>query len=811
MNGEPADGDCYPNVESNLDIPFSHTCNASHFTQEENNSLNYTELQSAVDDTSTESIAHTWQMNYHESAIYLEEGENNDKFDFHPRSKNALPAYLLVHNHWFYILDLLAVIILLGLAMCEKPAVPGFNVGEGIHASLELLCLSIMAVELVMKVRWMSIRPFFSHPRTVIKLVVVVTMIVESLVVLLRQTSHFRITRALRPIFLIDNHYCKGVRRVVRQILQSLPPILDMLSLLLFFMLIFSILGFYLFSSDPDNPHFSTLQGSFVNLFILLTTANFPDVMLPAYAKSKWSSLFFIVFLIINLYFLMNLMLAVVYETFTRMEKEKFRKLLLHRRKACQLAFHLLVSKTSPASVSFRHFEGLMKYYKPKACKRDVYLMFKTLDITKTGFLSIEEFYQVYEVGPLKWKPKRPEEPWFSNLGNPWEIIFRAIHQLVTWKYTDIIINIVILMNGIWQLIEAAELSSYQNGKIDDLVIRHVRIGDSMASWISVGFITFYIFEALLKMLGLGLYSYFRSGWNIYDFFVTIAGLAGLIAEEFDCPFVFVIILRPLRLLRLFKLKRRYRDVLGTLFIILPRFLSVALVLVVVYYFFAIIGMELFSNYNMKNCCINSTVEQFYHYDNDSLSNGYYYLNNFSNFVASGVTLFELMVVNNWFIIMSGYAAVSTEWSRIYFMIFYIITMVVINIVIAFVLEAFLFRIQYKRMMGDMDKDSLVKVDVSLTRDEIDFCYGKLNQPISHLMAYAEDLASGSIVYRGTRMRTKFSFSLKMYADEAKTWLEAAVQEEEKHKREVLSTFASRQENLESTPDLSNHHRTVTM
>lgn len=33
--------------------------------------------------------------------------------------------------------------------------------------------------------------------------------------------------------------------RVIRQIMQSLPPILDMLSLLLFFMLIFSVLGWY--------------------------------------------------------------------------------------------------------------------------------------------------------------------------------------------------------------------------------------------------------------------------------------------------------------------------------------------------------------------------------------------------------------------------------------------------------------------------------------------------------------------------------------------------------------------------------------
>ena len=72
------------------------------------------------------------------------------------------------------------------------------------------------------------------------------------------------------------------------------------------------------------------------------------------------------------------------------------------------------------------------------------------------------------------------------------------------------------------------------------------------------------------------------------------------------------------------------------------------------------------------------------------------------------VTLFELMVVNNWFILMDGYASVASEWSRLYFMTFYIVTMVVITIVVAFVLEAFLFRIQYQHKMGDIDSKNLI-------------------------------------------------------------------------------------------------------
>lgn len=108
---------------------------------------------------------------------------------------------------------------------------------------------------------------------------------VEAIVVLIRQTSHMRVTRALRPIFLVDCRYCGAVRRYklidlkphqnvlmfvmfvlsdfrkeypskhhltmtvfhpirnLRQIFQSLPPFIDILLLLLFFMVIFAILG----------------------------------------------------------------------------------------------------------------------------------------------------------------------------------------------------------------------------------------------------------------------------------------------------------------------------------------------------------------------------------------------------------------------------------------------------------------------------------------------------------------------------------------------------------------------------------------
>ena len=61
-------------------------------------------------------------------------------------------------------------------------------------------------------------------------------------------------------------------------------------------------------------------------------------------------------------------------------------------------------------------------------------------------------------------------------------------------------------------------------------------------------------------------------------------------------------------------------------------------------------------------------------------------------------------MVNNWYVIMEGFAVTSaTAWSRLFFMSFYIFTMIVMTIIVTFILEAFLFRVQYKQFLSKHD------------------------------------------------------------------------------------------------------------
>uniref|UniRef100_A0AAY4EUU8 Voltage-dependent calcium channel protein TPC1 n=1 Tax=Denticeps clupeoides TaxID=299321 RepID=A0AAY4EUU8_9TELE len=661
----------------------------------------------------------SWEINYQEAAIYLQEGENNDKFFTHPRNPQALNAYLFAHNHLFYLMELLTGVLLMMLSLSEAPAVPSLRLDVYVHATLELLALVMVAFELCMKLRWLGFHTFIRHKRTMVKTSVLLIQFIEAIVILVRQTSHLRVTRALRPIFLVDCRYCGAVRRNLRQIFQSLPPFIDILLLLFFFMVIF---------------YFNTLENSIVSLFVLLTTANFPDVMMPAYSRNRWSCVFFIIYLSIELYFIMNLLLAVVFDTFNGVEKMKFKSLLLHKRSAIDHAFHLLVTRQRPDGISLKQFDGLMRFYKPRMCARDRFLTYKALNQSDTPALCLEDFYKFYEVIGLTWKARQSREHWFDDFSHTMFLIFKGIYILVKSKAFQYAMYVVVAVNGIWILVETNML----NGGL--------RSGTVARSYIV--FLTIYGVEMLLKITGLGPMAYFSSGWNLFDFLVTVIAFLGLIATAFNMePFYFIVILRLLQLLRLFKIKQRFRNVLDTMFELFPRMASLGLTLIIFYYSFAIVGMEFFADVIYPNCCNTSTVADAYRQVNITIGNdtvlqdGYYYLNNFNNILSSFVTLFELTVVNNWYITMEGVTSQTSHWSRLYFMTFYIVTMVVMTIIVAFILDAFVFRMNYSRK----------------NRETLDNSEGSVLD---------------SVVFLGRRARTKSDLSMKMYEEEIQEWYE---------------------------------------
>ncbi len=75
-----------------------------------------------------------------------------------------------------------------------------------------------------------------------------------------------------------------------------------------------------------------------------------------------------------------------------------------------------------------------------------------------------------------------------------------------------------------------------------------------------------------------------------------------LILEAVSPAHSVLAVFRPVKFIRLLHLKRRYREIINTLYVLSRRLITVGLLILVVYYAFAIIGMEFLSDTVFEGC-----------------------------------------------------------------------------------------------------------------------------------------------------------------------------------------------------------------
>lgn len=92
---------------------------------------------------------------------------------------------------------------------------------------------------------------------------------------------------------------------------------LPMVIFIVVYVMYFAITGVYLFAGTLEGSQsFTNFWTAFYTIFITLTTSNFPNVMLPSYAVNRLAGIFFVIYLLIGLFLLMNLLLAIFYSSY---------------------------------------------------------------------------------------------------------------------------------------------------------------------------------------------------------------------------------------------------------------------------------------------------------------------------------------------------------------------------------------------------------------------------------------------------------------------------------------------------------------
>ena len=156
----------------------------------------------------------------------------------------------------------------------------------------------------------------------------------------------FRFLRVLRPAFIICSEEKQSIRRAVYNIYTTIPDIMSILLLLICSILLFGLMALKLFGKRdlPGAPkiYFKTYWDSFYDLYVLMTTANSPDVFMPAYNDNDGWMIFFIIFIILDTYIFMNLFLAVIYNNYKQNVKRDVSEILEMKQTKLRKAFRIL-------------------------------------------------------------------------------------------------------------------------------------------------------------------------------------------------------------------------------------------------------------------------------------------------------------------------------------------------------------------------------------------------------------------------------------------------------------------------------------
>ncbi len=147
---------------------------------------------------------------------------------------------------------------------------------------------------------------------------------------------------------------------------------------------------------------------------------------------------------------------------------------------------------------------------------------------------------------------------------------------------------------------------------------------------------------------------FFKSGWNIFDFLVVFGSLIPLGGES----------LRALRILRLFyfiEISKKLRHILHGIYYAMPGFLSVTLLLLITFYVYAVIGVNLYKH---------AEVEAF------------------QNLVTSFHTLFQVLTGDDWYAVLRTVMK-QFPYAWIYFYAYYVsMVFIILNLFIGVIVNA---------------------------------------------------------------------------------------------------------------------------
>jgi two pore calcium channel protein 3 len=320
-----------------------------------------------------------------------------------------------------------------------------------------------------------------------------------------------------------------------------------------------------------------------------------------------------------------------------------------------------------------------------RVCKYDdevVSILFEVLDRDLSTMISRSEFRGLLSLIDLKFTLK-PD--WMRERSE----FRKQIVQVLQYDHTEDVLDLLVYANSILLI-----ASFYNQSEQIGLALNF--------------FLLFFVIELATKLYAYGPTQFLkRDVFNQVDFIAIFGGVVMFfVTTAYDTSIdrKTATAARLFRGVRVLRGLRGFKSMLVVFGFAFKGFLTYLAAIFVMFYMYAVIGMELFGERigtREQMCCQTDdpancelSCAEYEAVLATSYGQSHYWRINFNTLGSSLFALFYLMIVNNWPVIVEGYVAAvgsKTLWPRWYFYLWYIImVLVMMNIVQAFLLNSFL-------------------------------------------------------------------------------------------------------------------------
>lgn len=124
-----------------------------------------------------------------------------------------------------------------------------------------------------------------------------------------------RILRAFRLVSVVP-----AMRSIIEALIKSIPGLSSIMLLLMLVFYVFAVMATRLYG-DSNPELFGTLGVSMFSLFQVMTMEGWPDIVTAVMEQHRWALLFFIPFMVLSTFTVLNLFIALIVDSMQKLHK----------------------------------------------------------------------------------------------------------------------------------------------------------------------------------------------------------------------------------------------------------------------------------------------------------------------------------------------------------------------------------------------------------------------------------------------------------------------------------------------------------